>query len=646
MADDVLKYMTGTDPYAANPFAEGEAIKTGETPFAEELPFRFTQFAINPSAKATSGQTGRAAVARSPYTSGALASELRDIRNQISGMGNVQAPGTAPVAPVVPEISQTEEKTISLGRDPVEDTGNGISSGMTGLPTREYQLPSNIMLEGMNPIYAAQQFEKYKDKLSPEELASLGPMQSISGYDMKATLGEEEYGNWFGDKTFQGDKNRATQTMYKNLSMLPSTVDPGFGKTKNELNLATKDFSYNPYTNMSREEINAPQIDPRISTGGADSGSQFTSSPESDGIVRLGESGLYFDPTGANPGTAGNTDMEQFTANLTKDLSAEQHNKNALTRGINAVLPSVIIAGMSYGLGSGVAGLAAAGVGVGTGAASGAAGAMGMSAGLGASAVNAGVGIAGSVAATKIAEQLGVNVNSPLVQMLMAAAAGGTAGYMSGGNVAGNDLYKTAESFGMSDSEFAAQILSGENGQFNSIAEYIEKQPQMLNSAIENGEILSNTTNLGTAQVSPGAFRMGAPGFDQLPDSNPANPVVNDLSKYGLKTGLGVAESAVVDANAGASSPEMMQYNSDYSEYEQMMREYEDKVAAYEKLQALQGDYETKMGEFTKTSGDWKTYTGLRSRQQGLSSQIAGNISENPFYDAPENYRGIQSEFI
>ena len=663
MADDVMKYLTGVDPYASqnasNPFAEGEQIATAETPFADELPFRFTQFAINPSSKATAGQTGRTAVARSPYTSGALASELRDIRDRLGGMGGVSDPGAMPEAPKIPDMIPAE---TSASADPVRSVGfaqedTGIQSGLQGLPTREYQLPSNIMLEGMNPIYAAQQFEKYKDKLSPEELASLGPMKSISGYDMKTVLGEEEYGNWFGDKTYASGKNQATQRMYKNLSMLPSTVDPGFGKTKNELNLATRDFSYNPYQYMSREEALAPQIDSRISYGGMDAERPppQIDSAQSDGVQRLGESGLYFDPTGASEGTFGNTDIDQFISNVTKDLSSDQHNKTALTRGINAAMMPIIISGMTYGLGSGIAGLTAAGAGVGAGAgasASGVAGGLGMSAGLGASAVNAGVGIAGSVAATKIAEQLGVNVNSPLVQMLMAAAAGGTAGYMSGGPVTGEDLYKTAESLRMSDSEFATQILSGENGQYNSIAEYIEKQPQMLESAIDNGEILSNTTNLGTSQVSPTAFKLGAPGYDQLPGSDPANPVVGDISRYGLKTGLGVAEGAVTNANMNSVSGmvedpvAMAQYNADYESYQQMLDKYNADLAQYEEMQRLQSDYETKMAEFAKLSGDWKTYTGLKSRQQGLASQIAGNISGNPYYDAPENYIGVQSDYL
>ena len=683
MADDVMKYLTGVDPYASqnasNPFAEGEQIATAETPFADELPFRFTQFAINPSSKATAGQTGRTAVARSPYTSGALASELRDIRDRLGGMGGVSDPGAMPEAPKIPDMipAETTDPGRSVGFSE-EDTG--IQSGLQGLPTKEYQLPSNIMLEGMNPIYAAQQFEKYKDKLSPEELAALGPMQSISGYDMKATLGEEEYGNWFGDKTYEGGENQATQRMYKNLSMLPSTVDPGFGKTKNELNLATRDFSYNPYQYMSREQTLAPQVDNRVLSGGADT-DQVPVEPtlaEPDGIQRLGESGLYFDPTGASEGTFGNTDMDQFTANVTKDLSSDQHNKNALTRGINAALVPAILAFMSYGVGSGIAGLGAAGAGVGAGAgtgtavtvgvdgiagstalaasaptATGAAGLLSMNAGLGASAVNFGTGVAGSMAATKIAEKLGVDVSNPQVQMLMAAIAGGTAGYMSGGPTAkGQDLYKTAEYLKMSDSEFASQILSGENGQFNSIAEYIEKQPEMLNSAIDKGEILSNTTNLGSTQVSSAAFRLGAPGFDQLPGSDLSNPVMGDVSRYGLKTGLGIAEGAATNANMNSVSgmvedpAAMAQYNTDYESYQQMLDKYNTELAQYEEMQRLQSDYETKMAEFAKRSGDWKTYTGLKSKQQGITSQIAGNISENPYYDAPENYIGVQSDYL
>ena len=401
MADsDYLKYLQNpagtTDPYATNPFAEGAATDaTGLTPFAGEdvAPFRFTQNALNPTTQATGGFAGRTQVARSPFTSGQEYQSLRGIRSQLEQMGNVQEPGAAPIMPqeLAPETAQETRQIAPIQAQTQE-------AEPKGLPTLSYDLPSNIVLGGMNPIYAAQKFAAYKDKLSPEELQALGPMTQVSGYDVKGMLGEEEYNNWF-NKDYQGKENQATQAFFKNLSLLPSNVDPGFGMTRNEQNLASQDFTYDPYGGGTREDFKAG-VSQLGNTGRAQAMAEslgFDLSTGEDFFKPLGDTGLMYNPAGG-PGTAGSMDMNEFTRQAQETLTREEQNKNQLMRGVNAAFPGVVLGLMSYGLGASVAPmLGAAGAAVATVPgevipATGLAGMAGMAAGGGATAVNTAAG--------------------------------------------------------------------------------------------------------------------------------------------------------------------------------------------------------------------------------------------------------------
>ena len=671
MADsDYLKYLqnpAGTnDPYATNPFAEGAATDaTGLTPFAGEdvAPFRFTQNALNPTTQATGGFAGRTQVARSPFTSGQEYQSLRGIRSQLEQMGNVQDPGAAPVMPQELNIQQP------IAPVPAQETrqiapiqAQTQEAEPKGLPTLSYDLPSNIVLGGMNPIYAAQKFAAYKDKLSPEELQALGPMTQVSGYDVKGMLGEEEYNNWF-NKDYQGRENLATKAFFKNLSLLPSNVDPGFGMTRNEQNLASRDFTYDPYTGGTREDFKAGvfQLGNTARAQAMADSLGFDLSTGEDFFKPLGDTGLMYNPAGG-PGTAGSMDMNEFTRQAQETLTREQHNGTALSRGFNAAFPGVVLGLMSYGLGASVAPmLGAAGAATGAGAAAGETAATGlagmasMTAGAGATAVNAGATMAGTYGAQQLATQLGVQMDSPLVQMLLPIVMGGASGLASGGFAGATgtneeQFIRAAEQLQLTDEQFAQQILSGPNGQYNSIAEYVAQQPEMMQNAIQNGEILSNTSNMGTTAVSPEQFQLGAGGIG--PQSSINKDMMNNIVKRAVQ--IGAAPGA--NANAVGLSPydqQMAEYNNLMSQYQSEVGQYNTDYGAYQtaaaewqRKQELAQMYEQKMAEYEAKVGLYSNAQGLRGKQANMMSNIQGNLAENPFYDTPENYTGIQTMFV
>jgi hypothetical protein len=83
----------------------------------------------------------------------------------------------------------------------------------------------------------------------------------------------------------------------------------------------------------------------------------------------------------------------------------------------------------------------------------------------------------------------------------------------------------------------------------------------------------------------------------------------------------------------------MSRYNTD-------LGSYNTSVAEWQRKQELANLYEQKMAEYEAKVGLYSNSQGLRGKQANMMSQIQGNLAENPFYNTPENYSGIQTMFV
>ena len=727
MADPKLN-QDSFDPYATNPFAQGDAgdpSLTDATPFADQLPFRFTQFAINPSAQATSGQTGRAAVARSPFTSGALAGELGGIRSQISAMGDVQAPGDAPVAPEqpviptmpTPDVQQAQGISPGLAQElpsdmrkistepntSIESKPNTLIESNPniafGLPTKEYQLPSNLILNGMSPIYAAQEFDKLKGTLSPEQLAQYGPMQTIKGYDVNALNPNIDL-----NASYQGKENIAQQSFYRNLSYLPSTVDPMLYNSKAMGNLASMDFKFDPYQTERQEYKYGPatlgkqggadfvpeSATPENSQGywqnqGGDVGSTWVATGPierqwSPAVTAPG--GLQFDPTGLSKDTIGNAGFNQYNNQAAETLLRKPEGTNAFVGFMDKYGMGITLAALAAMTGGAAGAAFAPAAGAATGsvvagseaagfapAATGVAGGLGMGAGAGASAINSAAGLVSSIGLKAAAAQLGLPMDNPYMQLAAAAAGGAASGYFGGGTGTTeinqdsmmNELNVESAKYGMSSDEYVKSVLQ----QPGTAAEYVKNQMDTLPDYLKSGQSLENISNTGIEQVSPETFMQGAGGINSVPNTN----FNKDLGMQGLKTGLGIAEQEVAsqgnqvpngtgftglspdqqasyDAAMQNYNTEMGTFNTDNAAYQQALIDYQARQEAYNKYTGLQSDYEAKMADYMSQRNKYTDLLGLRSKQQGISSQIQGELAGNPYYNPELDLTGIQSRFV
>lgn len=261
MADDSWteeqrKYMNSIvgSPYAANvnPFDTSNPGLTGSggdgsgdvAPSTEggvELPFRFTQWQLNPGGKAATGQWSREAQGRSPFTSGQLASELSDIQSQLGNLPEMSGPPTAPILPPEPVRATDPAVTMEQGAEGATTPGPDMR---WGLPLKVYEVPSGLYGMGRNPVDVARQWEAMKPQLEASgfDMSKLGPMTKVESYDLKSALGDEEYNKWMtGD--FQGADNKAQQALYQNLERLPAAFDPQLNDKIHMMNLAQQGFA-------------------------------------------------------------------------------------------------------------------------------------------------------------------------------------------------------------------------------------------------------------------------------------------------------------------------------------------------------------------------------------------------------------------
>ena len=461
MADDFMKYLQGNqsqvDPYSVDPFVEEEDKKKNDN-ISDALPFKFTQFALNPAGAAATGRSGiRTAMARSPFTTGR----------------------SYPTTEIQPE----------------------------GLPTRDWDLPGNLVLNGMNPLYAAQQFDQMKGTLSPEQIEQLGPMTQVQGYDVKELLGEDAYNEFLAPGVeFQGAENKATQNMYRNIGLLPMGSKIDFADKTVQRNLASQDLTFNPesyWQGGSFEQQNATPnpfmqsqgegevgVDPGVgpghweTRGSGDSEHQAwvpdMSTPASiedtneQFGTRLGDTGLRFDPSGGAETVSGKgLNWDELDSQTQETLMREAHNGNMASRAWKQIAPALSIALISAAAtqGAGAVGGALSGAGAGAGGGAGAvtattaiesgalastpattsatglAGGMGMQAGTMANIVNQLGPQVIMKGATAVGAALGLPVDNPVVSSIVqlgmsmyggTPSSSGTMNFQQAGLAAGN----------------------------------------------------------------------------------------------------------------------------------------------------------------------------------------------------------------
>ena len=642
-----LQSIVGTNDTAnMNPFDQsqpgltgsGETAETGEKDLVD-LPFRFTQWQLNAGNKAATGQWDRSGVARSPFQSGQLALEMEGIQSQLKNLPEMNSAPTPPELPEDPQMAQMDA-TRSIGP-------NDNMNMRYGLPLKEYQIPSNMILGSRNPIDAARSFEaKYK---TPEERAAFGPMTSIQGYDVDALMKSSGWGGNLTDK-YGGAENKATQTFFSNLGLLPASFDPNLGSKDTMRNLSSEDFTYN----------NQPiQYDsPQLTWVPGGEGEQGRWEDQSKSFVGEGQSGAMapqngkqamtdeewdqqfkFGQTG-EAGTVGQTGFGDFERQTQETIAKELHNgssisKVAKTYGFAATI--AVMAAMTAGAASALAAPAAAGAGAGAGAgggavsapaagavagagtgsvpASGIAGAMGMSAGAGATTVNTVASMIAKYGVTAAAQMAGVPVDNPLFQMAMAAA---------GGAYSGATSVPTGET-----------IDIGVAGNRNMIpTEIVNASPEVQSSYY--------------SAVASGAPTFTYPGDNSSVDWKGAG---SKAGQFGLKIGMNeLAASGAEDLQGQAGSgggpgsdasfdSEMEAYNAELESYNQQVAQYE----AYKKqLEDRSAEVQRLMGAYEKDSGNWASRQSLIARQSGIQQQIQDSISGNKAYDPNARSTGVQ----
>ena len=635
------------DPYGINPFAGEESATpaTEETPFADQLPFRFTQFAINPATQATTGgQTGRTAVARSPFTSGALAQELSGLRSQIAGYGDMREPIDPglqePTMPTMPTPEQVAQ--MAPAQNAPVDTG-GFSYG---LPVKSYELPKNLALVGgQSPIAVAQEFEKVRGSLTPDQLASLGEMTTVQGYDLEQMLGADKYNELMNAKGV-GD---GEQMFYRNLGVLPATFDPMLYKTGNLQQLASRPF----YQDMNRialpGEGGTPQLvdfneyynkvmAPPQSLGRSEGEETFAeAAPDplgirGSGLQRLGDTGLYFDPTGSSSYTAGSGGLESSLQN-TQRMLYNNPEASGFSKFAQVAIPTLSFGAMAAMTGGAAGTLAGGGGGL--------AGALGVPAGMATTGVNALAGLISSVGLSQAAQQAGLPTDHPLVRTAMAIA-GGVAGGVVAGAPAGG-----IPTTGAIPSEGNPQTI------FNYLEQNNLSTGDLIDVMGEEEFIKSFGDPAKFTNAYDNFLGVGGGGVGSIPNNN------FNLPQQGLKSGMGLVEAGVASGmptnamSPGLSVEQQMQYQNELDTYNQGMESYQQQMDLYNqnldewnKYKALQEAYSGKMSEYMGQREKYTNLLGLRSRQAGITSDIAGLIASNPYYQPELDLTGIQSRIV
>lgn len=668
MAEDYLKYITGTqegaDPYAVNPFAESAAPgEEGATPFAEELPFRFTQFAINPSTQATSGQSGRSAIARSPYTSGGLASELRDIQARMEGLPT-SAPGEMPTAPVMPEMpdmsqfQQNQPYTVDdqgrarTGWGSFSTYGSGAPSSARdmpqmrwGLPIREYQVPARLLEDypGRNPVdlairYGANvpltnymstkngtnvDYSQYKDS----------PMTTIEGYDMETLLGADKWNSIVNAKTLGPGEDR----FYYNLGILPTSIAPGLENKEHIMSLGMRNFA----------EPNRTMVDnPAALQAAAEMGYDVSSGRLPNGAAAaLKEAGFNEATQILDPNYRFNPeDVKYFLRSNPEKSEERQFFGTWVPRIIQAGAAAVIGGGLGMALGPAL-GMAAAG----GSQAGGLAGALGMSPGLAATGTNLLASTAANLAASKGLEAAGVNMNNPLARMGLGIA-GGAMGSLGSGPSAAYPGVENAPILGegalggMTNLQDPSSIMN--SLQLTAEQTGMSIDDLAINAGYQNADDLVSSVVSRSSYTNPMASKFKGQAFQGLQSGfETYQQVTAPTARGGGIDTTSLYDPAAIEA-ANTYNTGMSRYNEDLARYEAEMAAYEEAVQQSKLREQLQLEYESKMGEFMKQTNAFKTYNELRSRQQGLSSDIASSIAANPFYDPEENLTGIQSRIF
>jgi hypothetical protein len=661
-----LQSIVGTsDPTNMNPFDQSQPglSGSGEPEQAEkdlvDLPFRFTQWQLNQGNKAASGQWDRSATARSPYQSGQLALEMEGIQGQLKNLPEMNA---APVPPTLPEIvPEPQAASTSASSD-------NLNTNMRyGLPLKEYQIPSNMILGSRNPIEAARSFEsKYK---TPEERAAFGPTTAIQGYDIDAIM---KASGWGGNLTeqYQGEENKSTQTMFNNLAILPSTFDPNLSNKDVQQNLVEGDFTFNPGTVH-------PAVGPE--------GSTYMEQPSSEGMGissgfympnqnQSAESGGGYTPVAAQTeqwqespeqmsqqfnfgkegeaGTVGQTGFGDFERQVQETIAREIHNGSAISKvamkyGMAATL--AVMAAMSGGAASAAfapaAGAAAGataggteaaiGAGVAAGAdvgmapaATGLAGTMGMSSGALATTVNNIASMIAKYGVTAAAQAAGVPVDNPIFQMAMSAAGGA---YSGATGAPQGTTGTTSPPIDIPESDFIrGDINMGglDSQQISSPADY-----GMSEGMSTPRNVFANDSGL----------------IQNIPVSNiNYQDVGNRTAQFGLKVGLSEAQAAQMEADQAGqpNAGSQMTYDNEMTAYNTALEEYNREVASYEayrqQLEERSAEVQRLMGAYETDTGNWASRQALTARQTGIQQQIRESIAGNTAYDTKAMSTGVQ----
>jgi hypothetical protein len=512
-----------------------------------------------------------------------------------------------------------------------------------GLPLKEYQIPSNMILGSRNPIEAARSFEsKYK---TPEERAAFGPTTAIQGYDIDAIM---KASGWGGNLTeqYQGEENKSTQTMFNNLAILPSTFDPNLSNKDVQQNLVEGDFTFNPGTVH-------PAVGPE--------GSTYMEQPSSEGMGissdfympnqnQSAESGGGYTPVAAQTeqwqespeqmsqqfnfgkegeaGTVGQTGFGDFERQVQETIAREIHNGSAISKvamkyGMAATL--AVMAAMSGGAASAAfapaAGAAAGataggteaaiGAGVAAGAdvgmapaATGLAGTMGMSSGALATTVNNIASMIAKYGVTAAAQAAGVPVDNPIFQMAMSAAGG---------------------------------AASGATGTTPATAP--EPENTFGIRGIENAPVLG-TDEFGGMSEWPGAGSMTAP--------TDYSGVGGKAAQFGMKIGMNEAAIAQAEADQAGqpNAGSQMTYDNEMTAYNTALEEYNREVASYEayrqQLEERSAEVQRLMGAYETDTGNWASRQALTARQTGIQQQIRESIAGNTAYDTKAMSTGVQ----
>ena len=629
-----------------NPFDQSQPGLTGSgeagTEGAQEkdlvdLPFRFTQWQLNVGNKAATGQWERSGIARSPFQSGQLALEMEGIQSQLKNLPEMNA---APLLPELPEDPQTPSFTPSVATDEatrsVRPNENMNMNMRYGLPLKEYQIPSNMILGSRNPIEAARAFEsKYK---TPEERAAFGPTTSYQGYDIDAIMKASGWGGSLTEK-YQGDENKATQQLFNNLAILPASFDPNLDSKTVQQNLAERDFTYN----NQPIQYDPPQLTWVPGTGegeqgrwedqsrlGIGEGQMGALAPQNGRLAMTDEEWdqqFKFGQAG-EAGTVGQTGFGDFERQVQETIAREIHNGNAISKiamkyGMAATI--AVMAAMTGGAASAAfapaagaaAGTAAGGTeaaisaGVAAGAdvgmapaATGLAGTMGMSSGALATTVNNLATMIAKYGVNAAAQAAGIPVDNPLFQMAMSTAGGAVSGATSSAPGATPPPENT---FGV--------------------------------RGIENAPVLGDD-EFGGMSEWPGAGSMTTP-VDY-------SGLGSKAAQFGLKVGMSEAQAAQMEAEQASQSTQGGQptYDNEMAAYNTALEEYNKEVAAYEayrqQLEERSAEVQRLMGAYETDAGNWASRQALTARQTGIQTQIQSSIAGNTAYDPKEMNTGVQ----